>query len=159
MNRRLVLALLAIASLVACGKQQEPASPVTPDPSAAAPAPIEQPAAPDVPAGDAILISGYVPTFRHKVRSTRDEGLGHYVVLEYMGVDRDGAIAQMSELMAREGFKVRGPGAREGAVQYAYVHADGRRMGGIYIDPSAKKLINPDARGIAMFSWTDPAAN
>jgi len=155
MNCRLTFICLAAMVIAACGKPDVPVE--------SGPAPDVAPAKPVVvaeqrPLGDAILVGGYVPAFAHKVRSQRVEGGNHFVVLEYFGVDRDAAISALSDSLRNEGFKVAGPQPRDAAVQYVYIKPDGQRMSAIFSDPSSKKLMNHEARGIAMFSWTDTPA-
>ncbi|GAB2625858.1 hypothetical protein [Novilysobacter erysipheiresistens] len=156
MNNKLVSLALTAVLLVACAQSDAPTSPSAGSPSSSPP-----PATTDLELaqGDAVLINGYIPAFPHKVRSMRDEGNSHFVVVEYLGVDRDVAIAAMSDSLRGKGFKVAGPQPREAAVQYVYIGTDGRRMSAIFSDPSSARLMNPDAQGIAMFSWTDTAAN
>jgi hypothetical protein len=153
MNAKFVCLALVTTLFAACNRSEVPVQPT------AAPAAEPVAATPAIPQGDAILINGYVPAFPHKVRSMRDDGDKHFVVLEYLGVDRDAAISAISDSLTGEGFRVVGPQPRDAAVQYVYIDADGRRMSGIFSDPSSKPLMNADAEGIAMFSWTDAAAD
>ncbi|MGH8242446.1 MAG: hypothetical protein ACRETY_03755 [Steroidobacteraceae bacterium] len=155
MNRIFIGVVLA-AVLGACGKSEAPSqspSAIAADVAAPAVAP------PPAPMGDASLIDGYVPAFPHKVRSMRHDGSKHFVVIEYLDVDRDAAIAMLGESLNKDGFVVRGPKPRDGGTQYIYTHSDGRRLDAIFSDLSARKLVNSNARGIAMFSWVDPTAN
>lgn len=155
MNHKLVCLALTTALLGACNRSETPAQP-SPKPSADVTAPVDADSA--TPLGNAILINGYVPNFPHKVRSMRNEGSSHVVVLEYFEVDRDAVIAAMADSMRSQGFKISGPQPRDAAVQYVYVGGNGR-MGAIFSDPSSVPLMNRAARGVAMFSWTDAAAN
>lgn len=156
MNYKFACLAVITVLLASCGESETPVQPATPTAADIA-APVVP--SPEIAQGDAVLIDGYVPTFPHKVRSMRDEGRSHFVVLEYLGVDRDAAVEAMSNSLKSKGFQVAGPQPRDGSVQYVYIGADGRRMSGIFSDPSSKPFVNPDARGIAMFSWTDVAAN
>jgi hypothetical protein len=153
MNVKIACTILGVALLVACGKPP----PLEPAAAPSAPAQTPAPAAAAQPQGDAILIGGHRPTFPNKVRSQRTEGLSHFVVLEYLDIDRDAAIASLAESMSQAGFKMMGPKPREGGVQYVYVNPNGQRMSAIFADDS-RKLVNRRARGVVMFGWTDAAS-
>ena len=46
---------------------------------------------------------------------------------------------------------------RTGGVQYAFFGPAGRRMDVIFSDADSRPLVNRDAQGMVMFSWTQPA--
>jgi hypothetical protein len=107
------------------------------------------------------LMDDYVPAFPHKLRSRKQtdtpEGARHVVVLEYLGVDRDTAVTMLTKSLAGDGYRVHGPLPRTGGVQYAFFGPAGRRMDVIFSDADSRPLVNRDAQGMVMFSWTQPA--
>jgi hypothetical protein len=159
MNVRLTCCIAALALLGACEKSQSPAPSAMPSTPAVAEATQVAPA-PAAKPGQAVLIDGYVPDFPHRLRSQRQAADGevtrHFVVVEYLDVDRDAAIAALSKSLGKAGYRVRGPITRTAGTQYAYLRPDGRRMDAIFSDPDSRHLVYPSAKGMVMFSWSEP---
>ena len=145
-------ALLAATSCDRAGPAPEPVEPAVP----ASPAP--EPAAQAL--GDAILLGGYVPDFPHKVRSSRemptDGGTSHVVVVEYLEVDRETAIARLSRSLKRAGYRVRGPHPRGDAMRLVG-NKDGQRLVALFFPPGSHKLRRANAQGVVRFAWMDAA--
>ncbi len=99
--KRTVLSLcVCVVVLAGCGKSEQEQAALP----AAVVAPAVEPSAPVAkPAGDAILIDGYRPTFAHKVASQRHTDLGdgrteHVVIVGANGADQ----ARVVEVLAAD---------------------------------------------------------
>jgi hypothetical protein len=156
---KIALPLAALLVATACDRTPPASGPATTEAPAAAPAaPAPEPAA--QPMGDAVLLGGYVPDFPHKVRSSREsavaDGSAHVVVVEYLEVDREAAIARLGASLKRAGFRVRGPHPRGDAMRLVGTK-DGRRLVALFFPAGSHKLRQANAQGVVRFAWTEAA--
>ncbi|GAB2662468.1 hypothetical protein [Arenimonas aestuarii] len=160
--KKLLVSLLAVAALSACGEQEAPAT-QTPEPQAREAAP-QQPAGPRGRKIPQALPEGVVLGFPHHFRGQQvavtDSGrTERRMTVEFLSGDVDATAQALRESMISAGFRASGERRfDDGRVRLVFGKKGFGRVTAMVAPIGGRKLRNPDARGTVYMIWPEPSA-